>query len=88
VPSIDDLLILRTLDVSQKIKKEVYVDELEKSQGKLNLLTRHDDFRKLSVVVVFEGNDAAGKGGSIRRITQAFDARQFRIFPVAAPTEE
>jgi polyphosphate:AMP phosphotransferase len=88
VPSIDDLLILRTLDMTKKIKKDVYEDELEKYQGKLNLLTRHDDFKKLSVVVVFEGNDAAGKGGSIRRITQALDARQFRIFPVAAPTEE
>jgi polyphosphate:AMP phosphotransferase len=88
VPAIDDLLILRTMDMTKKIKKEVYEDELEKYQRKLNLLTRHDDFKKLSVVVVFEGNDAAGKGGSIRRVTQALDARQFRIFPVAAPTEE
>jgi len=88
VPAIDDLLILRTLDMSKKIKKEMYEAELEKYQGRLNLLTRHDGFRKLSVVVVFEGNDAAGKGGSIRRVTQALDARQFRIFPVAAPTEE
>ena len=88
VPAIDDLLILRTLDMSKKIKKEDYEDELEKYQGKLNLLTRHDEFKKLSVVVVLEGNDAAGKGGSIRRITQALDARQFRIFSVAAPTEE
>ena len=88
VPAIDDLLILRTLDMSKKIKKEDYEDELEKYQGKLNLLTRHDDFKKLSIVVVLEGNDAAGKGGSIRRITQALDARQFRIFSVAAPTEE
>jgi polyphosphate kinase 2 (PPK2 family) len=74
--------------MSKKIKKEDYESELEKYQGKLNLLTRHGDFKKLSVVVAFEGNDAAGKGGSIRRITQALDARQFRVFPVAAPTEE
>jgi polyphosphate kinase 2 (PPK2 family) len=40
------------------------------------------------VIVVFEGNDAAGKGGSIRRITAALDARQFAIIPVAAPTED
>jgi len=39
-------------------------------------------------VLLFEGNDAAGKGGSIRRITQALDARTYRIIPVAAPTEE
>jgi polyphosphate:AMP phosphotransferase len=88
VPAIDNVLILKTLDMSKKIKKHDYEAELEKYQGKLNLLTRHNDFKKLSVVVVFEGNDAAGKGGSIRRITQGLDARQFRIFPVAAPTEE
>jgi polyphosphate kinase 2 (PPK2 family) len=37
---------------------------------------------------VFEGNDAAGKGGAIRRIVAALDARHYRIIPVAAPTEE
>ncbi len=88
LPAIDDLLLLRTLDLKKKISKSRYDEELETYQGRLNLLTRHDDFKKLSVVVVFEGNDAAGKGGSIRRITQALDARQYRIIPVAAPTEE
>ncbi|MFA7060856.1 MAG: polyphosphate:AMP phosphotransferase [Pedobacter sp.] len=88
MPAIDDLLILRTMDLSKKVKKSDYEDDLEKYKGKLNLLTRHDDFKKLSVVVVFEGNDAAGKGGSIRRITQGLDARQYRVIPVAAPTEE
>jgi polyphosphate:AMP phosphotransferase len=84
----DNLTILRSLDMKKKIKKNDYEDQLEKLQGRLNLLSRHDDFRKLSVLVVFEGNDAAGKGGSIRRITQALDARQYHIIPVAAPTEE
>ncbi|MBK5275374.1 MAG: polyphosphate:AMP phosphotransferase [Desulfuromonadales bacterium] len=88
LPSIDDLLILRTLDLKKKLKQDTYEDELEKYQGRLNLLTRDEDFKKISVVIVFEGNDAAGKGGSIRRITQALDARQYRIIPVAAPTEE
>ena len=88
LPTIDNLLILQTLDMSKKLKKTDYEPELEKYQGKLNLLTRHPDFKKLSVVVAFEGNDAAGKGGSIRRIIQALDARQYRVIPVAAPTEE
>jgi len=39
-------------------------------------------------VLVFEGWDAAGKGGVIRRITRAIDAADYRIVPVAAPTEE
>ncbi|MGD0585415.1 MAG: polyphosphate:AMP phosphotransferase [Oryzomonas sp.] len=86
--AIDNLLILRTLDLSKKLEKPDYEDELEKYQGRLNLLTRNADFRKLSVVAVFEGNDAAGKGGGIRRVIQALDARQYRIIPVAAPTDE
>jgi polyphosphate:AMP phosphotransferase len=86
--AIDNLLILRTLDLSKKLEKSDYEDELEKYQGRLNLLTRNPGFRKLSVVAVFEGNDAAGKGGGIRRVTQALDARQYRIIPVAAPTDE
>ena len=88
MPVIDDLRILKTLNLGHRLKKNDYEDQLERYQGKLNLLTRDPGFKKLSVVVVFEGNDAAGKGGSIRRITQALDARQYRVIPIAAPTEE
>jgi polyphosphate kinase 2 (PPK2 family) len=42
----------------------------------------------MSVVGVFEGNDAAGKGGALRRVTSALDARSYFNVPVAAPTEE
>src|SRR6185369_3295855 len=88
IPAIDDLLLIRSLDLGKNISKEKYEAELTEYQRKLALLTRHDNFRKISVVAVFEGNDAAGKGGSIRRITSALDARQYRVVPVAAPTEE
>ncbi|MBL0224038.1 MAG: polyphosphate:AMP phosphotransferase [Geobacteraceae bacterium] len=84
----DNLTILRCLDMKKKISKNDYEEELEKWQGRLNILSRHNEFRKHSVVAVFEGNDAAGKGGSIRRISQSLDARQYHIIPVAAPTEE
>lgn len=86
--SIDGLQILQTLDLTKKVSKKAYDGELEKLQGRLNTLSRHKDFDKLSIVIVFEGNDAAGKGGSIRRVTQALDARRYRVIPVAAPTEE
>lgn len=86
--AIDGVRIIQTLDLTRKIGKKEYQDELEKWQGKLNLLSRHDHFEKISVVVLFEGNDAAGKGGNIRRITQALDARSYRIIPVAGPTDE
>lgn len=86
--AIDGLTVLQTIDLTKQLSKEEYENELEKWQGKLNKLTRHKKFRKLSVVAVFEGNDAAGKGGTIRRVTQALDARMYRVFPIASPTEE
>ena len=88
LPSIDNLHILKTLDLSQKLARKKYEAELEAHQGKLNLLSRDPDFRKISVIAMFEGNDAAGKGGSIRRVTQALEARLYKIIPIAAPTDE
>ena len=88
LPPIDDLQLLDTLQLDQEYSKKDYKIELEKLQGRLNLLSRHPKFQEHSVIMVFEGNDAAGKGGSIRRITAALDARQFTIIPVAAPSED
>lgn len=88
LPSIDNLDILKTLDLDQQIDKKDYQSELEKYQGKLALLTRDPKFKNITVIAMFEGNDAAGKGGAIRRITGALDARDYNIVPVAAPTEE
>lgn len=86
--AIDQVNVLKALDLTQRLDKQDYEEALLELQGRLNLLTRHRNFRKHSVVLVFEGVDAAGKGGGIRRITQALDARTYRIHPVAAPTEE
>ncbi len=61
---------------------------LEKYQGRLARLARELAQSRRSLVVVFEGMDAAGKGGAIRRVASALDARQVRIVPVAAPTDE
>ena len=88
LPSIDNLNIIKTLDLSLKIEKAEFEQALEKYQGKLALLTRRAKFKNISVIALFEGNDAAGKGGAIRRITGALDARDYSIIPVAAPTEE
>ncbi len=88
LPSIDHLNILKTLDLSQKIDNKKFKAELEKYQGKLALLTREAKFKDITVIAIFEGNDAAGKGGAIRRITGALDARYYNTIPVAAPTEE
>ena len=80
--------VLNTLDMSQTLSDKKYGRELEKWQGQLNLLSRHPKFRERSAVLVFEGMDAAGKGGAIRRVTAALDARQYHSIPIAAPSEE
>ncbi len=86
--SIDNLHVLRALDVTVRLPRKVYERDLEKYQGRLNLLTRHAKFGEIRVIAVFEGNDAAGKGGAIRRVCGALDARHYHVVPVAAPTEE
>ncbi len=88
LPAVDHLTVLRALDLDQSMTPEQYGEALEKWQGRLSKLVRDAKFGKSGLVVVFEGNDAAGKGGAIRRLTQALDARMYSGHPIAAPTEE
>ena len=88
LPRVDNLHILKSLDLGQKLAKVAYEQQLETYQGRLNVLTRDPRFQKISVLAVFEGNDAAGKGGSIRRVTGSLDARMYQVIPIAAPTDE
>ena len=87
-PPADGRTVLSTLDYSQTLSRKQYSRALEKYHGRLALLTRSKKFQRRSVVSVFEGMDAAGKGGAIRRLVWALDARQYRIVPIAAPSEE
>lgn len=80
--------ILDTLDLEQSLNEEEYKRLLEKYQGRLNLLFRQAKSVGKSIILVFEGWDAAGKGGIIRRITSALDARDYQVIPIAAPTDE
>jgi polyphosphate:AMP phosphotransferase len=83
-----DSNLLASLDLSKKLEKERYTSELHTYQGTLSRLARKAWKRKLSSILVFEGWDAAGKGGAIRRLTHGLDARGFRVIPIAAPTDE
>ena len=80
--------ILSHLDMTQVVPKKAFDTALEKQQGRLNLLQRRAQEKDVSTIVVFEGQDAAGKGGAIRRITAALDARSYQVIPIAAPTDE
>jgi polyphosphate kinase 2 (PPK2 family) len=65
-----------------------YDEALERLQKKLaELMVGHIVHKKRSVIV-FEGWDAAGKGGAIKRLTAEWDPRSFSVWPIGAPTEE
>ena len=71
----------------QKLPKKVYEAELERLQLELVKLQEWIRSEGLKVVVIFEGRDAAGKGGVIKRITQSLSPRICRVVALAAPTE-
>lgn len=85
---VDGRTVLSSLDYGQTLDRKAYQQALEIWQGRLSLLSRDRRFRDRSAVAVFEGVDAAGKGGAIRRVAWTLDARHYRVVPVAAPTEE
>ena len=88
-PSIpDSQTLLNTLDLSKRLGDERYERDLEKYQGRLNRLCRKAKARGRSAILVFEGWDAAGKGGIIRRLTAGIDARDYQVIPISAPTDE
>jgi polyphosphate:AMP phosphotransferase len=79
---------LLSLSLDSKLSQASYEKKRDKWLGRLNKVVRAAGQERRSVVWVFEGWDAAGKGGAIRRIADAIDARDFRVIPVAKPTDE
>jgi polyphosphate:AMP phosphotransferase len=84
----DERNVLSALDLDRRLPEKKYQLHLAKWQGRLAELARHKAFASRSLVLAFEGMDAAGKGGAIRRLTAALDPRQFQVVPIAAPSED
>ena len=82
------LTLLDRLDLDKQLEKRDYAERLVRYQGRMNRLQRKAMQNGVPIVLVFEGVDAAGKGGSIRRLVAALDIRHVRIIPVAAPNDE
>jgi len=85
---IGNVALIRQLDLTQKLDLKTYERDLAKWQAKLAQLTQRKEFRDRSLILAFEGSDAAGKGGAIRRVATSLDARQYVIVPIASPTGE
>lgn len=78
---------LKALDLSLCLQKEEYHDRLATAQKQLYDLTRSKSFEERGLVCVFEGNDAAGKGGAIKRLRSSLDPVHSEVYPIAAPDE-
>jgi len=80
--------MLDTVDLSLTLDRDTYIRELTRYQIELRELGYQVYVQKRPVVLVFEGWDAAGKGGNIKRITEKLDPRGYVVHPIAAPQGE
>lgn len=80
--------LLRVPRAPIPLEEAEYEQALLALQGRIARLARKKRFLERGAVLAFEGMDAAGKGGAIRRLVQALDPRQYRIIPVSAPSPD
>lgn len=80
--------MLETVDLTRTLDRESYVVEVTRRQIQLRELGYQIYLQKRPVVIVFEGWDAAGKGGAIKRITEKLDPRGYVVYPISAPQGE
>ncbi|WP_394219491.1 polyphosphate kinase 2 family protein [Halobacillus trueperi] len=78
--------MLESVDLSLNIDKKQYKEEMKQTQLKLLQLQRSIYDQLLGVIVVFEGWDASGKGGAIKRLTSGLDPRGFEVHAIGAPS--
>ena len=74
-------------EVAPKMKRKAYEKELRKLQVELCHLQEWVKAKKLKVIIVFEGRDAAGKGGTIKALTEKVSPRVFRVVALPAPSD-
>lgn len=77
--------MLELIDLKQRLSRPAYKFQCERLQNELHLLAYQAYKQKRPVVIVFEGWDAAGKGGTIKRLTERMDPRGYVVWPIAAP---
>jgi polyphosphate kinase 2 (PPK2 family) len=77
--------MLGTIDLTKTLTKEEYVRDLLRYQLQLRALAYELYVQKRPMVIVYEGWDAGGKGGNIKRVTEKLDPRGYEVYPIAAP---
>lgn len=84
---VSDYPTLQGVDYHLRLEPEEYKKQLEAEQKRLYELEMKMYLARIPLIVMYEGQDAAGKGGSIKRVAQALDARSYTVFPSPAPTK-
>lgn len=80
--------VVSKLDPDLRLDKADYNAQLKEQQARLHALHLRAKAEKISSILVFEGPDAAGKGGAVRRVNEALHARNYQVHGFAAPTDE
>ena len=75
------------MDLTKDLSEDEYQEKLEKYKDRIEKLQNILYQKKIPVIMVYEGWDAAGKGGSIKRIASALDPRGYSVATIAAPNE-
>ncbi|MFU0832736.1 MAG: Polyphosphate:AMP phosphotransferase [Oscillospiraceae bacterium] len=79
---------LADVSLDGTLSREEYQKRLKKQQKQLRQLHSELYLKKIPVILAFEGWDAAGKGGTIRRVAKALDPRGYQVIPIASPTPD
>lgn len=87
-PRANGVTILDKVDLAARTAKREYEEQLPELQGEVNRCSWDAREAGISAVCVFEGWDAGGKGGAIRRLSQAVDSKLQQVISIGAPTEE
>jgi polyphosphate:AMP phosphotransferase len=80
--------VLDAVDLSATIDRDAYKTALAEEQARMYRLSRRARRKGIPAVIVFQGWDAAGKGGAIRRLIAPMDARNYRLHAIGAPSDE
>ncbi len=79
--------ILDKVDLSKSLSQEEYQDKLQKYEKKIREIQFELYLQRKPMLILYEGWDAAGKGGNIKRFTQNLDPRGYEVVPIAAPND-
>ncbi len=79
--------VLQGIDLNRELSREEYKRKKKDLQKRLLLLQNKMYLQRVPVILAFEGWDAGGKGGAIKRLTQAMDPRGYEVVPVASPND-